>query len=60
VYLSLSQRDHERVAQLFTLEVPDGPTWVIDPPFDPSGDGICATPVDWNGAEWLNSKRPSR
>jgi hypothetical protein len=27
------------VAQPFTLEVPDGPTGVIDPPFDPYGDG---------------------
>jgi hypothetical protein len=27
------------VAQPFTLEVPDGPTWVIDPPFDLYGDG---------------------
>jgi hypothetical protein len=27
------------VTQPFTLEVLDGPTWVIDPPVDPFGDG---------------------
>jgi hypothetical protein len=27
------------VDQPFTLEIPDGPTWIIDPPVDPYGDG---------------------
>jgi Family of unknown function (DUF6228) len=32
-------RHHDRVPQPFTLELPDSPTWVIDPPLDPHGDG---------------------
>ena len=27
------------MAQPFTLELLDGPKWIIDPPFDPYGDG---------------------
>jgi hypothetical protein len=35
------------VVQPFTLELPDGVAWVIDPPVDPYGDGyVCRARVE--------------